>query len=214
MPPVAQVQRWPSNDELSETLRQLEALPVNLIGESLDWLLKDWSGCAIQVVENSYRLPQKHCDVVRRWGESSLWPGNYDPTGLQDPPNKEKVGGKRPGGGPKARPKQGVEPGTATSSSVPGESLGDTAGYGQATEKGGKGRNMKGKGKGKATGKRSRHDFERDQSFQSNWENRGGDPWEGWTGRSESSSSNAGKGETPASWFYPHGHWWDGWWSR
>ena len=86
MPPVATVQKWPSDYVIRESLRQLDMSPVNCARDMLDWLLKVWPGCAIMVVWNADRLPARHREVVKRWGEESLWPGNYDPSGLDYPP--------------------------------------------------------------------------------------------------------------------------------
>ena len=93
MPPVAKVQKRPSDYVLRETLRQLETVPINLLGDRLGWLLKVWPGCAILVVRDSDRLERRHCDAVRRWGEHNLWQGNYDPSGLEDPPDGGGAGG-------------------------------------------------------------------------------------------------------------------------
>ena len=93
MPPAAKAHQLPSDYVLRKTLRKLEAVPINLLGDRLDWLLKVWPGCAIHMVANSDRLPRRHCDAVRRWGEDNLWPGNYDPTGLQGPPDGRGAGG-------------------------------------------------------------------------------------------------------------------------
>ena len=85
-----------------------------------------------------------------------------------------------------------IPPFSYADDSVPGES----PGY---ADKGGKGKR---KGKGKS-GKRTRYDYERGESSR--------DPWQDWTG--VSGGPGAGKGDTPASWWYPGGHYWDGWWN-
>ena len=82
MPPAAQVQKWPSKYVIQECLRQYSELPIDEIRDRLSWLLQVWPGCAICVVAESVRFIGDRREVVRKWGEEYLVPGNYDPTGL------------------------------------------------------------------------------------------------------------------------------------
>ena len=56
------------------------------VRDRLDWLLQVYPGCAILIVRDAHRLPEGRCHAVKSWGHDNLWPGNYDVTGLQDPP--------------------------------------------------------------------------------------------------------------------------------
>ena len=82
MPPKAEVQKWPSKYVIQESLRQYSYMPIDKIEDRLSWLLKVWPGCAIKVVAERDELSPERREVVRKWGEDNLRPGNYDPTGL------------------------------------------------------------------------------------------------------------------------------------
>ena len=56
------------------------------VRDRLEWLLEVYPGCAILIVRDAHRLPEGLCHAVKSWGHDNLWPGNYDATGLQDPP--------------------------------------------------------------------------------------------------------------------------------
>ena len=86
----AEVQGWPSRSVLDLCLRQFESMSIgkgiDRLESDLDWLLKVYPGCAILIVRDAHRLPEGLRHAVLTWGHDNLWPGNYDATGLEDPP--------------------------------------------------------------------------------------------------------------------------------
>ena len=78
----AQERKWPSKYVIQESLWQYKQLHIDKIEGSLSWCLRVWPGCAIMVVAEADELFGQRREVVRKWGEENLRPGNYDPTGL------------------------------------------------------------------------------------------------------------------------------------
>ena len=60
-------------------------MSIGKVIDRLEWLLKVYPGCASLIVRDAHRLPEGLCHAVKIWGHDN-WPGNYDATGLQDPP--------------------------------------------------------------------------------------------------------------------------------
>ena len=113
------------------------------VRDRLEWLLAVYPGCAILIVRDAHRLPEGLCHAVLRWGHDNLWPGNYDATGLQDPP--PGAWAWRHGSGSAGSSRAWLEQGVAEKGQK-GEGAKGNEGKGKKGNKGKKGGGKKGKG--------------------------------------------------------------------